>query len=68
MVPNLEEHVGSTIRVFSKDGREIRGILRVCDEHQNLVLEGVEEYSGQKLLRRHRFLFLKGGNIRMVEI
>ncbi len=38
------------------------------DEHQNLVLEEAEEYFHQKLLRKHRFLFLKGGNIRMVEI
>jgi|YelNatPaOPRAMG01_1025707.scaffolds.fasta_scaffold09028_4 small nuclear ribonucleoprotein (snRNP)-like protein len=67
-VPGLEERVGSPIRVFSKDGREIRGTLRMCDEHQNLVLEGAEEYSNQKLQRRHTRLFLKGGNIRMIEI
>jgi small nuclear ribonucleoprotein (snRNP)-like protein len=67
-VLGLEERVGSLIRVLSKDGREIRGTLRMCDEHQNLVLEGAEEYSDQKLLRRHTFLFLKGGNIRVIEI
>lgn len=67
-VPGLEERVGSPIRVFSKDGREIRGTLRSCDEHQNLVLEGAEEYSDQKLLRRHALLFLKGGNIRVIEV
>lgn len=67
-VPGLEERVGSPIRVFSKDGRELRGTLRACDEHQNLVLEGAEEYSDQKLLKRHSLLFLKGGNIKVVTL
>lgn len=67
-IQNLEGKVGSPIRVFSRDGRELRGTLRVYDEHQNLVLEGAEEYLEQKLLRRHGFLFVKGGNIRMIEI
>ncbi|MEM0359622.1 MAG: LSM domain-containing protein [Candidatus Hadarchaeales archaeon] len=67
-VLELGKRIGSTIRVFARDGREIKGVLRTCDEHQNLVLEEAEEYWDQKLVRKHKFLFLKGGNIRIVEV
>jgi len=63
----LEQRVGFPIRVFCRDGREIRGVLKTCDEHQNLVLEEAEEL-GRGGSRRHRLLFVKGGNIRMIEI
>ncbi len=61
---DLKRLLGSIVHVFIKDGREIRGKLNVYDQYQNLILENAEEYSDDKLMGKHRLIFVKGGNIK----
>jgi small nuclear ribonucleoprotein (snRNP)-like protein len=58
----LERFINKLVTVKTKDGREFRGKLLQHDEHMNLLLEGVEQLSGERVTK-HRLMILKGGNI-----
>lgn len=60
---NLETLLNKRIAVRVKDGRRLKGLLTQYDEYMNLLLEDVEEYSGDKLVARHKLTVVKGGNV-----
>lgn len=60
---NLETLLNKRIAVRVKDGRRLKGLLTQYDEYMNLMLEDVEEYSGDKLVARHKLIIVKGGNV-----
>lgn len=60
---NLETLLNKRIAVRVKDGRRLKGLLTQYDEYMNLLLEDVEEYSGDKIVARHKLMVVKGGNV-----
>lgn len=59
----LEKFLNSVVIVSAKDGRKFRGRLTQYDEYMNLVLEDVEEFSGEEQAVKHKLVLIKGGNV-----
>lgn len=63
---NLEILLNKRIAVRVRDGRTLKGLLKQYDDYMNLLLEEVEEYSGDKLVARHKLMVVKGGNVQAI--
>lgn len=63
---DLEKLLNVKVVVRVKDGRMLKGLLTQYDEYMNLLLEGVEEYSGDELVGRHKLMVVKGGNVQAI--
>ena len=63
---DLERFIGATIQVRVKDGRKLRGVLKQYDQYLNLVLEDAEEYAGDRLVKKHKLMLVKGGDLQAV--
>ncbi|MEM3402548.1 MAG: LSM domain-containing protein [Candidatus Hadarchaeales archaeon] len=59
-IKGLERFVGQEVEVIVKDGRKFRGKMIQVDEHTNIILEEAEELDTH---RKHKLIFLKGGNV-----
>jgi small nuclear ribonucleoprotein (snRNP)-like protein len=59
----LEKFLNSVVVISAKDGRKFRGRLTQYDEYMNLVLEDVEEFSGEEQAVKHKLVLIKGGNV-----
>ena len=65
---DLEKFLNATVIVNAKDGRKFRGKLTQYDDHMNLVLEEVEEFSREGPAVRHKLVLIKGGNVSAISI
>ena len=63
---DLEKLLKTTITVRVRDGRRLKGLLSQYDEYMNLLLENVEEYSGEEIVGRHKLMVVKGGNVQVI--
>jgi len=63
---DLEKLLKTTITVRVRDGRRLKGLLSQYDEYMNLLLENVEEYSGEEITGRHKLMVVKGGNVQVI--
>jgi len=63
---DLEKLLNMKVVVRVKDGRMLKGLLTQYDEYMNLLLEGVEEYSGDELVGSHKLMVVKGGNVQAI--
>ena len=65
---DLKKFLNATVIVGAKDGRRFRGRLTQYDAHMNLVLEEVEEFSGEGPVAKHKLVLIKGGNISSISV
>ena len=65
---DLEKFLNKRVTINIKDGHRLSGILSQYDEHMNLILGDVEEYFNDKLIGRHKLIFVKGGNLRTISL
>jgi small nuclear ribonucleoprotein (snRNP)-like protein len=63
---DLEKLLNKKVLVRVKDGRRLKGLLAQYDEYMNLLLENVEEYSGEEVVGRHKLMVVKGGNVQAI--
>jgi small nuclear ribonucleoprotein len=63
---DLEKLLNTMVKVRVRDGRRLEGLLTQYDEYMNLLLENVEEYSGEEIVGRHKLMVVKGGNIQAI--
>jgi small nuclear ribonucleoprotein len=63
---DLEKLLNTMVKVRVRDGRRLEGLLTQYDEYMNLLLENVEEYSGEEIIGRHKLMVVKGGNIQAI--
>jgi len=63
---DLEKLLNTRITVRVRDGRRLKGLLAQYDEYMNLLLENVEEYSGDDIVGRHKLMVVKGGNVQAI--
>jgi small nuclear ribonucleoprotein (snRNP)-like protein len=63
---DLEKLLKTTITVRVRDGRRLKGLLSQYDEYMNLLLENVEEYSGEEIIGHHKLMVVKGGNVQAI--
>jgi len=63
---DLEKLLNTIVAVRVRDGRVLKGLLTQYDEYMNLLLEDVEEYSGEEIVGRHKLMVVKGGNVQAI--
>jgi len=63
---DLEKLLNTVVTVKVRDGRRLKGLLAQYDEYMNLLLENVEEYSGEDIVGRHKLMVVKGGNVQAI--
>ena len=63
---DLEKLLNTVVTVKVRDGRRLKGLLAQYDEYMNLLLENVEEYSGEEIVGRHKLMVVKGGNVQAI--
>ena len=62
----LEKFLNTRVIVYVKNGRRLKGLLTQYDEYMNLLLEDVEEYSGDDIVGHYKLILVKGGNVQAV--
>jgi len=65
---DLEKLLNTVVTVRVRDGRRLKGLLTQYDEYMNLLLENVEEYSGEEIVGRYKLMVVKGGNVQAISI
>jgi len=63
---DLEKLLNTVVTVRVRDGRKLKGLLTQYDEYMNLLLENVEEYSGEEIVGRYKLMVVKGGNVQAI--
>jgi len=63
---DLEKLLNTVVTVRVRDGRRLKGLLTQYDEYMNLLLENVEEYSGEEIVGRYKLMVVKGGNVQAI--
>ena len=63
---DLEKLLNTVVTVRVRDGRRLKGLHTQYDENMNLLLENVEEYSGEEIVGRHKLMVVKGGNVQAI--
>ena len=63
---DIDKLLNTMVKVRVRDGRVLKGLLTQYDEYMNLLLEDVEEYSGEGIVGRHKLMVVKGGNVQAI--
>lgn len=64
---DLKESLNEEITVHLKGNQKLKGTLLEWDKYMNLVLKKVEEYQGEKLVKKYELAVVKGGNVRKIK-
>jgi len=59
----LEENIGKTVLVRLRGGKNLRGRLKGCDQHLNLVLEEADDITDAENIEKLGVIIVRGDNV-----